>query len=88
MQVLCFDQFTFQEVKTRKLDVEYEQKKLIEPELLALANSGTNQWSLIGFRGRLWDAGYRTAQSWHELLGEMKQAKNPAACFGGKTKKV
>ncbi len=83
MQSLTFDSFELTvNVSKRKVDPEYEQKKLLVPEFLSFVPINEMQLKI-----RMWDGGYRTAQSWHELLGEMKQAKNPAACFGGKTKK-
>jgi len=82
MQPLTFDMTAFEVVPTkRKADPEFEMKKLLIPEFLSFVPINEMQLKI-----RMWDGGYRTAQSWMELLSECKQAKNPAACFGAKTK--
>jgi len=71
---------------TRTPDPEFEQKRLLEPEFLAIINTKERQWSAVGFRGRMWDSGHKTSSSWYQLLSEMKQSKSPGACWGAKTK--
>ncbi len=87
MQQLTFDLTTLTPKTTRKPDPEFERKRLVEREMLPIINSGSHKWSSIGFRGRMWDAGYRTAENWEGLLSEMKQSKNPGATWGYKMKR-
>ena len=62
----------------------------IRDEFLTLINSQVKKpykpLTEMQFKIRMNDAGFVTVESWYQLLGELKQAKSPGACFGYKTK--
>lgn len=84
------DMSRFEMKSKRKPDAVYEQKRLMLPEFLTLINSQVKKpykpITEMQFKIRMNNAGYVTVESWYQLLGEMKQAKSPGACFGFKTK--
>lgn len=75
---------------SRKVDPLFEQKRLIESEMLQLINATVKApykpLQPVLFRIKMVDAGYKTVESWYQLLSEMKQSKNPGATFGWKVK--
>lgn len=85
---LSFDTIQLESKSKRKPDSEYEKKKLLIPEFLALINTNPKYkpYDELRFKIRMMDAGYKTAQSWMELLAEMKQSKNPGGYWGNKMK--
>jgi hypothetical protein len=91
MMTLQLDITQYTSKSKRVPDREYEEKKLLIPEFLQLINRDIKQpykpLTEMQLKIRMWDAGYTTAQSWYELLAEMKQAKSPGACWGANTKR-
>jgi hypothetical protein len=90
MQGLTLDISQYETKSKRKPCPLYEQKKLLIPEFLTLINSQVKKpykpLTEMQFKIRMNDAGFVTVESWYQLLGELKQAKSPGACFGYKTK--
>lgn len=85
-------EFTLPVITSKRVaDPEFEKKKLLIPEFLNLINKDVKPpykpLTEMQLKCRMVDAGYKTAQSWYELLADMKQAKSPGACWGSKTKR-
>jgi hypothetical protein len=85
------DMSRFEMKSKRKPDAVYEQKRLMLPEFLTLINSQVKKpykpLTEMQLKCRMMDAGYRTAQSWYDLLALLKQSSKPGALWGYEMKK-
>ena len=90
MQGLTLDITQYTPKSKRKPDAQFEQRRLIEAEMLPLINSNVKppykHVQPVLFRIKMVNAGYNTVESWYQLLAELKQAKSPGACWGFKMK--
>lgn len=85
-------EFTLPVVTSKRApDRDYEEKKLLIPEFLNLINRDVKKpykpLTEMQLKCRMMDAGYRSAQSWYELLALMKQSSKPGALWGYEMKK-
>lgn len=91
MQSLTLDITQYIPKSKRVPDPIFEQKRLIESEMLPLINSSVKPpykpITALQYRIRMNDAGLTSVESQYQLLAEMKQAKSPGACWGANTKK-
>lgn len=92
MNTLDFTKLSFIEKSSnRNICSDYEEKKLLIPQFLHLINKDVKPpykpLTEMQLKCRMMDAGYRSAQSWYELLALMKQSSKPGALWGYEMKK-
>ncbi len=91
MQKLEYALPTITVTSKRTPDPEFEQKKLLITEFINLINKDVKPpykpLTEMQLKCRMMDAGYRTAQSWYDLLALLKQSSKPGALWGYEMKK-